>query len=482
MTTPTKANEFGMRPMQERAYERRDEPYLLIKSPPASGKSRALLFTKPILLRLLPFALWMLLSSCSEESSVNAPVVEVNEGALPSCKITPDGGYFFSVNLIKITVSCPTPGATIRYTLDGSQPLQRSPVYADSITLPRLTNYLVVKARSWQGTDSSPWVQAVLMDSLFDPIYLYRGAALFSQSVMVGLGYPLNGGWKYLYTTDGSEPSPVAGGSTKAFGDAFTISSETTVRVKAVRGAFTYPVVFERTFTPTPPYSGPFGALVDARDGQSYRTVRIGSKTWMAENLRYLPDTVGANCYGGDAANCRTDGVLYNWAKAMDIDSKFNAQQWDGSDKNHRGICPQGSHLPSDSEWTALQSAVQEQPDVGQANVDLALLSDSGWLNNRTWQRDDLVQRIMMYTYTPGKWTYNGVDLDGFSVLPAGTRGSDGVYVFRQYYAGFWTATRAPEFTNFSCARNFYGGYRGIWTDVGNGRLQQLSVRCVLDP
>jgi superfamily II DNA or RNA helicase len=40
----TKANELGMRPMQERAYEKRGEEYLLIKSPPASGKSRALMF------------------------------------------------------------------------------------------------------------------------------------------------------------------------------------------------------------------------------------------------------------------------------------------------------------------------------------------------------------------------------------------------------------------------------------------------------
>lgn len=40
----TKANELGMRPMQERAYDRRGEQYLLIKSPPASGKSRALMF------------------------------------------------------------------------------------------------------------------------------------------------------------------------------------------------------------------------------------------------------------------------------------------------------------------------------------------------------------------------------------------------------------------------------------------------------
>ena len=40
----TKSNELGMRVMQERAFEKRGEQYLLIKSPPASGKSRALMF------------------------------------------------------------------------------------------------------------------------------------------------------------------------------------------------------------------------------------------------------------------------------------------------------------------------------------------------------------------------------------------------------------------------------------------------------
>ena len=40
----TSSNALGMRPMQERAYEKRGEQYLLIKSPPASGKSRALMF------------------------------------------------------------------------------------------------------------------------------------------------------------------------------------------------------------------------------------------------------------------------------------------------------------------------------------------------------------------------------------------------------------------------------------------------------
>ena len=40
----TRSNALGMRPMQERAYEKRGEQYLLIKSPPASDKSRALMF------------------------------------------------------------------------------------------------------------------------------------------------------------------------------------------------------------------------------------------------------------------------------------------------------------------------------------------------------------------------------------------------------------------------------------------------------
>ena len=46
-----KTNELGMRAMQERAFERRGEQYLLIKSPPASGKSRALMFIPMIPVR-----------------------------------------------------------------------------------------------------------------------------------------------------------------------------------------------------------------------------------------------------------------------------------------------------------------------------------------------------------------------------------------------------------------------------------------------
>lgn len=432
--------------------------------------------------RLLPALLLpALFSSCSKDASVNAPI-EVNEGTLPTCEITPAQGFFVNVNAIKITVSCPTPGATIRYTLDGSQPTSRSTPYADSIKPLKYTNALDIKVRAWSGTDSSPWVQAILLDSIHDPIYIYRGASLFSQSILVGLGYMLNTGWTYLYTTDGSEPSAVAEGTTKAFANAFPIEAKTRLRVKAMHGSIAYPVVFERTFTPTPPYAGSFETFVDARDGQTYRTIRIGSQTWMAENLRYRPATGGATCYGGDSALCKSDGVLYNWATAMDLDSGFNLKSWTGSDRNHRGICPAGAHVPSDSEWTQMQLAVQALPEVGTDNADLALMSDSGWLNNRTWKRDDLFGRLMVYTYTPGNWTYNGVDAIGFSVLPTGKLRNDGAHMFRQYYSGFWTSTPARDFVNFSWSRSFYGGFRGIWRDVGSERIEGLSVRCVLDP
>ena len=40
----TKTNQYGMREMQEKAYSSRESKYLLIKAPPASGKSRALMF------------------------------------------------------------------------------------------------------------------------------------------------------------------------------------------------------------------------------------------------------------------------------------------------------------------------------------------------------------------------------------------------------------------------------------------------------
>ena len=99
------------------------------------------------------------------------------------------------------------------------------------------------------------------------------------------------------------------------------------------------------------------GTVTDI-DGNSYKTVIIGTQEWMAENLKVthyrngdpitnITDntqwvnnrTQGAWCsYNNDAANKTTYGLLYNFYAIADS----------------RGICPTGWHVPSDSEWNTL--------------------------------------------------------------------------------------------------------------------------------
>lgn len=80
-----------------------------------------------------------------------------------------------------------------------------------------------------------------------------------------------------------------------------------------------------------------YGTLKDERDGNEYRTVKIGDKTWMAENLRYHAD--GYKCYDDNPHNCDDYGVLYTFVAA-------------------EKACPAGSHLPSIDEWRELFVAV----------------------------------------------------------------------------------------------------------------------------
>jgi uncharacterized protein (TIGR02145 family) len=176
--------------------------------------------------------------------------------------------------------------------------------------------------------------------------------------------------------------------------------------------------------------AGGGGTFTDTRDNKTYKTVKIGGKNWMAENLNYKPSTGESWCYDNKVSNCNRYGRLYDWNTA-------------------KGVCPSGWNLPTDDEWDALVSAAGGGEVAGKALKSVA----GGWVDNG-----------------------NGTDSYGFSALPGGLRTSDGSFIYADSAVGWWTAT-ATESGNAS-ARSVSYNFDRV-KDGHDDKSFGLSVRCI---
>lgn len=154
-------------------------------------------------------------------------------------------------------------------------------------------------------------------------------------------------------------------------------------------------------------YDADKNTLTDLRDNQTYRTVTIGTQTWMAQNLNYNYNrgTAKSYCHRTDSINCTTHGRLYLWSAAMDSAGVFSTAGKGCGDnvvchrtQTVRGVCPEGWHLPSVSDFDKLIIAVGGAEIAGKM-----LKSTSGWYVKRD------------------KAEFNGTDDYGFTALPAGS-------------------------------------------------------------
>jgi len=206
-----------------------------------------------------------------------------------------------------------------------------------------------------------------------------------------------------------------------------------------------------------------YGSLRDARDGRSYRTVRIGSQNWMAENLVWIePGGYTGVCWGAAydqyrtfLPTCRTYGRLYSRKAALAADS---ADTRNGIPGTAHGICPSGWHIPTDTEWVVLLTWVDTQTAVPSPSPYAALKSIDGWS-------------------LPSE---EGADLFGFRALPGGYYASMDIttsWIGRT--VGAFLTGSGPEHDPW--ARQFTRNWGDIQPHVRSDRDDWLSLRCLQD-
>jgi uncharacterized protein (TIGR02145 family) len=207
-----------------------------------------------------------------------------------------------------------------------------------------------------------------------------------------------------------------------------------------------------------------YGSMTD-QTGNTYKTVEIGSQTWMAENLKTtkysdntsIPNvtsnsawikltTPGYCWYNNDeTTNKPTYGALYNWYTA----------------KTGK-LCPTGWHVPTDAEFKTLEMSL----GMTQVQADGTL-----------WRGTD--QGTQMKNTTGWKTGENGTNTSGFSALPGGYRYHlDGAFNNVGELGYWWCSNESgPTFGNY---RRLDGSSDGVYRD-GTLKAAGKYIRCVKD-
>lgn len=206
-------------------------------------------------------------------------------------------------------------------------------------------------------------------------------------------------------------------------------------------------------------------------DGYGYATVEIGGQCWFSENLRTQQYTDGTSIdevldasswaslttgatviFGEGAGGCSELSPLDACDEAVSLEA-FGRLYNGFAVEDPRGLCPAGWHVPSDADWTALETTLVDLGYEGQEGV--ALKTASGWYNSGS-----------------------GQDLVGFSAEPGGYRfRNNGVFLDAGASAYFWSSTSSGVEHWFRYLNNgLLGIVRGD-SDLRSG----FSVRCMLD-
>ena len=179
-------------------------------------------------------------------------------------------------------------------------------------------------------------------------------------------------------------------------------------------------------------------------DNNVYKTVQIGTQIWMAENLKVTKykngDPIDATqwSYPTNSSTTKAEyGLYYKWNVTIDP----------------RGVCPTGWHVPTNAEWTTLDTYLGGETVAGGK---LKATGTTNWKSPNTGATNE----------------------SGFNSLPAGYREGSGSYSFFKERAYYWSSTangvdygyfREQDYTISSTINNYY--------DVRG----HMSIRCVKD-